>query len=126
MNYEFREWAENGSTICTDPEYTFIVDTNRNFTAYFDYLFDIEEVNLNTFKIYPVPSKGMISLSFNSKEIFIDELALMNLSGEYILRKSIGEAGSRSIDLTGNPRGVYLLQLLFNGKVIGCKKIVLH
>jgi hypothetical protein len=73
--------------------------------------------------IFPNPTSGLINISF---DVFSGKSAIAeirNPEGKIILIKSF--ENKMSIDLTGNPRGIYIIKLLNDHEMI-VRKVVLN
>jgi hypothetical protein len=65
-------------------------------------------------KVYPNPSTGLFTVSFNALEAGWAEVMITDVTGRVAHKQSVRvESGENqlAIDLIGNPQGVYLLQL---------------
>jgi hypothetical protein len=72
-----------------------------------------EALGLNL-KVYPNPSTGLFTVSFNAVESGQAHIILTDVTGRVAHKQSVRvESGENqlAIDLSGNPQGVYLLQL---------------
>ena len=70
-------------------------------------LTDITEQGLIT--VYPNPTSGTVSVVFNEKSDNPLEIEVFSMLGEQVLRKII--TSGESIDLSGNPDGIYFLRV---------------
>ena len=71
-------------------------------------------------KIFPNPSNGQFSLSFPSSTCKMVIAEISNSEGEIILNRRV-ENGAK-FDLTGNPKGIYILRFYLNNEIF-CEKI---
>jgi len=74
-------------------------------------------------KIFPNPSKGQFTLtsaSLTGKKVTAE---ISNSKGIVILKRSINN--DAIIDLTGNPKGIYILRLFIDGEILN-KKLIVH
>lgn len=71
-------------------------------------------------KIYPNPTKGLISIQSNKQ---IDELYLYDFSGKILIKQEKLPKGNNKIDITSYPQGVYLMRCLY-GKQWDVFKII--
>jgi hypothetical protein len=65
--------------------------------------------------LYPNPTNGHITLSFGtpqSRESFVE---IYNLQGAQVFSKTYQNTTSATIDLTGNPAGVYVVKVIADG-----------
>jgi hypothetical protein len=80
------------------------------------------------FKIYPVPSSGIINISFTAKENGKGEIIIINALGMPVIRKTIGTiAGTNSYSLNAIqlPNGVYSLKIT-TGNTIRVQKLIIQ
>lgn len=68
--------------------------------------------------IYPNPSDGIFY--FNNAEIFVNSWSVYNLEGSLIKKNDISSK-SGVIDITGAPKGVYLLKIISSDKTFNQK-----
>ena len=73
-------------------------------------------------EVYPNPTQGMLTLSCGNAGPRL-EYSLFNLTGQRVLTGTL--EGSVQLNLTGQPGGLYVLQLVGEGQVI-TRKIVLR
>lgn len=62
--------------------------------------------------IYPNPTKGLITISFGSTPIKQSFLEIFNTEGKRIIFKIYENTISATIDLTGYPKGMYLVRTI--------------
>ncbi len=89
----------------------------------------VNENNIsNNVKVFPNPSKGQITVSFDVENDGVFEVKLLNMNGQLIRDdKAEGYTGhyQKTFDLSSEPKGVYLLSIISNkGKTD--KKVVLR
>lgn len=83
------------------------------------------ETNNDLLKVYPNPSSGKLNISFGSDKN-IEFINIMDMSGKTILYAPIIDSKSiHEIDLSGQAKGVYVLQVQSNGKR-QTKKLILE
>lgn len=81
----------------------------------------VEEI---TFKVYPNPTNGKYSVSFNSSLDDI-ELAIFDLSGKIVYKRSYDAASSLiELDATALTSGIYFINIKTNDGHIGREKLV--
>jgi len=78
----------------------------------------VEEFNSNSFKIYPNPTDGIITIETNLQ---IQKIEVFSILG----RKIRAFKNTTTLDLANEAAGIYLLKMTIDGQVIN-KKIVLH
>jgi hypothetical protein len=71
-------------------------------------------------KIYPNPTTGNITVTWMDGDALLN---IVNVSGETVLQKNI-KSGITNVDLSKLTNGVYLAEILLNGKVAYQQKIV--
>ena len=76
-----------------------------------------DPVPVNTFlKAYPNPTTGLLTLP---EVVANDQIKVVNqLSGKTVLIKTITENGSTQLDLTNQPAGNYIIQLIRNNQLL--------
>lgn len=67
--------------------------------------------------IYPNPTSGQLSIMLNATKSNNAIVEIFNSKGKTVLLKSLGNSSNVSIDLTGNPKGIYLTKLMLDEKV---------
>jgi hypothetical protein len=72
-------------------------------------------------KLYPNPTSSLINLAFSSIPIKNAIIEVYNTEGNKILSKSFRNITNAIIDLTGNPKGLYLVKLSFDVEIINWK-----
>ncbi len=84
----------------------------------------LKENNSGVLKIYPIPARDKITISFGEvpgKKVFIE---LYDIQGELVLSDTLQNANVATIDLTNHSKGVYLLRLITDSEII-CKTVYL-
>ncbi|HEY8400910.1 MAG TPA: M43 family zinc metalloprotease [Cytophagaceae bacterium] len=76
---------------------------------------------MNNISIYPNPAKESISISF--KDLYIDEINLINSLGE-IIYKEKGNREELHIPCSNYPKGIYTINILTNDKTLVKKLII--
>lgn len=80
----------------------------------------VDEVeNNSSITIFPNPTKGVFTINFSQK---IDEVEVFNTLGQAVYNKKT-TFNSTTIDLTPFPKGIYLVQIKTNNKVVTKKMI---
>ncbi|MDP4267010.1 MAG: T9SS type A sorting domain-containing protein [Bacteroidota bacterium] len=77
----------------------------------------ISQLNNEKIKTYPNPSLGKFEVSFETKPASNVKVEIFNIEGELILSKAFINTTNISFDLKGNPKGIYLIKLLIDGKL---------
>ncbi|MEI7501278.1 MAG: putative Ig domain-containing protein, partial [Bacteroidota bacterium] len=78
----------------------------------------IDQINgqNDAIKIFPNPTSGLINISFNSLSGETAIAEVYNLQGEVIRTNTFRQ--SFRMDMTNNPKGIYILKLLFDDEII--------
>jgi hypothetical protein len=98
---------------------------STNFKIIVNNPVSIDQINRQSedIMIFPNPTNGLINISldaFSGKPAIVE---IRNPEGKVVLKKSF--ENKMSIDLTGNPGGIYLLKLFYDHEMI-CRKVVLN
>jgi Zn-dependent metalloprotease len=83
-----------------------------------------DELALSGFGVYPNPTAGIINIDFESNKAAITQLKLIDMRGNIVLNKIVdGTSGKQALtlDISNNPEGIYLLQLLQGSQIINQK-----
>ncbi len=79
----------------------------------------IPELNMSSIKLYPNPSEGVFTLDFGSNSIEDTRIEVFNALGELLENAIIENNASKIyVDLTGNPNGLYYLNIISDGKLV--------
>lgn len=81
----------------------------------------LEEVNLNTFSIYPNPAKDELTISSDDVAA---TYSLVDITGKRVLNGRTGSNGATTINVSNLKRGVYFIKFFDNENFIGTKKLV--
>lgn len=84
---------------------------------------NISFYNLGGFSVYPNPSSEIINLELPNELDF--EVELVYLKNENSFQYSLASGKEKTININTLPRGDYLLKILFEGKVIHEKRILI-
>lgn len=103
-NYEFVEWTENGTVLSQEPEMSFVVTGSRNLVARFEYYDGVSEF-LGNCSVYPNPTTGLVTVSGLEEG---SEVKMIDGTGRFVLEKK-DVFSNETIDVSGLPRGTYLL-----------------
>ncbi|MFH1319235.1 MAG: T9SS type A sorting domain-containing protein [Bacteroidota bacterium] len=83
---------------------------------------------INSFKIFPNPNTGELTIEIELKELLDIELKVFSILSQEIFAEKIEDISgnySKRINLTGHPTGIYNLQILMENKMIS-KKIIIR
>jgi len=116
-NFGLYCYSQNDSTVWT-------YDNMASSCQYNVSVDDLEsELQLS---LFPNPVSSILSIEFESKEE-IELLIVTDILGNIIKKHQINlNQGKAAIDLSTNSSGVYFLNVLSNGQLIGTRKIVLQ
>jgi len=84
----------------------------------------VDEVNADTFNIYPNPTKGILNIDSNNTYSDLS-VEIFNLLGSQVLETRINSA-NESIDVSGLTKGLYLLKLSSDTEALITKKIIIE
>ncbi len=82
----------------------------------------INDLNTNNIKIYPNPNKGRFVIETGSLNII--SLKIYNVSGELIYEKNTGFNKTLPIDISEQPKGIYILNLKTQNNVAEYRVII--
>jgi hypothetical protein len=83
---------------------------------------------VETIKVFPNPTSGLLNVSFNVKEAQTVSLEVLSMTGNAVYAESLGNiqgAVSKQLDLSGLAKGIYMLKMT-GGKGVKMSKIVLQ
>jgi hypothetical protein len=78
-----------------------------------------------SFRFFPNPAKDKIHLSFGTADFSHAKVSIIDRIGKEIFSETIHCCSTATVDLPGNPAGIYFLRLTIDGEVIS-KKIILE
>ncbi len=112
-------WTE-GLRCYEDEEFGFY---STGIAEVCDFSTSISEFKLqNSFDVFPNPSSGVIFVDVDSKEKLI--LEIIDLKGRLLYSGSF--VSSVSVDLSELRKGMYLVELKHNGRLVGLKRLVIN
>jgi hypothetical protein len=76
-------------------------------------------------QIYPIPTNGKFNITFGQLSYKNASVKITDIDGRYILSNTYSNLPSILIDLTGYPKGIYILSLTVDGERLS-KKIILE
>jgi hypothetical protein len=85
----------------------------------------IQQTFEQNIQVYPNPTTDRINIRFGSLQYKTAILEITDIFGKRISRNTYYDLSTAIIDMTGNPKGIYILNLEMDGKVIN-KKICLE
>ena len=72
-------------------------------------------------RVFPNPTKGDLTVSFDSTPYDTAIIRITNMIGEEIFSKTIHDIATESINLTSNSKGLYFISLIIDGEIINRK-----
>ena len=102
----------------------YLLQVDGNNAAFGDLVIELLS---NSLEIVPNPSKGIFKLTVSNPEAGTADVIVSDLNGKkMIVRKYnvTSDANKFEIDLSGHPKGIYMLNVLINGSNLS-KKLVL-
>lgn len=85
---------------------------------------DIAETDKQVTDIYPNPSTGNFNISFTNAA-GLQGIAITNMMGQQVKQVAVNNSNSYNFDLSGMPKGIYLVNCLFEEGTV-TRKIVLQ
>ena len=80
----------------------------------------VKQPKAHNISIYPNPTKGILNIRTDAKQLDTEVYTAM---GKLVAENKI-TTGLQQIDLSGQPKGVYFVKLMYNGKTEQRKIIV--
>jgi hypothetical protein len=77
------------------------------------------------FKVYPNPTKGIIHIEFAKNFTNILEVSIYDIRGALLIKKEIADETMLYLDLSDQPKGIYMLSLKSNNRFYLAKLIIL-
>jgi hypothetical protein len=71
---------------------------------------------IDDIQVYPNPAKNKINLSFGSMQYKTAIVNISNMSGKLIISDTCHNLSTATIELTGNTKGIYILNLIIDGQ----------
>ncbi len=86
-------------------------------------LFETDDEMLQ-FQLYPNPAKGTTQLYYQLALQQTATLQITDLMGKQLQQITLSNSGTHTIDLNNYPNGIYLCQMMIDGKLISTQKLV--
>ena len=118
--YQFKGWKENGTTVSTNPNYSFTVEADRVLKAIFQKNNGVEDLQ-ESFELYPNPVNSQLHIE---SSVVIRKLMLITLDGVLLDTKEVN-ATELEYTVQDFARGVYFIRLVTDEGVV-TKKVVLQ
>lgn len=116
---------DGGATISLkDQSGNILIESDGNygggFTEAFSYgILGTSDVEMENLTLYPNPTNGIVNIDSVSK---INNIIIYDLAGKQIRQVNVGNKNAK-IDLSGFPKGTYILKIV-NDKTIHTKKVL--
>ncbi len=125
-SYEFINWTENDQIISHDSTLSFTADSTRTLMANFQLINNITNHELAGISLYPNPTKGNITLSFQQVQGYNDVLfEVLSIDGRKLLSKPIHSELSTH-DISNLPAGMYIYRFADGGLIIKTGKLIIN
>jgi hypothetical protein len=85
----------------------------------------INDLSATMFNVYPNPSAGVFYINAAELAQYESLVTVYNLSGDVVAKVEFKGNETNRIDLTEQPAGMYMLQIILDGKVIN-KTVVIQ
>ncbi|MBA3664135.1 MAG: SBBP repeat-containing protein [Bacteroidetes bacterium] len=72
-----------------------------------------DQVNENSVILFPNPSSGVFNIHFSGTQT---KISIYDILGNFILNKSCMSDTNLTIDLSGQPKGIYILEIISEGQ----------
>lgn len=111
--------------VALDPGKQYWLQVDGNNAAFGDLTIDLESNALEAM-VFPNPSNGVFRLNVFHPEGGMAEISVCDLNGKLVISKHVQvnlNATQFDFDLTGHPKGIYILNVKLNGSAV-TKKLV--
>ena len=128
-------YGETCPSLSPDEKYMFFCRYSNKSDIYWVSTEFIKELNKPTnsviqsieqnIQVYPNPTKGKLDINFgklNTKNAVVE---ICNIAGSVVLSNTFQNITTATIDLTGNPKGIYLVNISIDGQKLS-KKICIE
>jgi len=104
-DYAFVNWTEDGEVVSEEMTYTFIITSNRNLVAHFEYTSGIgeQEADIN---LYPNPTQGEVTIEAEG----LSQVRIVNMYGQTVYNAKV-ENDQVRIDLSNMAKGIYVMHI---------------
>jgi photosystem II stability/assembly factor-like uncharacterized protein len=99
------------------------------FTATFDVLDGIKNIQNSKFRVYPNPTNGLFTISSETNKLANCMIRIYDQNGKVVAEDYLkGGTGTseRQMNLSGKSKGIYYLSFLRDGKKVSTEKIILE
>ena len=99
------------------------------FTAGWDILVGTQDQTKQKFLAFPNPTRGVFTLSAEGLNVHELKIEILNSAGQAIYTRNAVAGGgmlNQSFDLSGSPKGVYILKMVTGNTCLGESKIVVR
>jgi hypothetical protein len=124
--YTFQNWTENGIHISDEPVLNFTADSTRTLKANFQLINSIANPEFASISIYPNPTKGIVTLSFQQVHKYNDVVfEVLSIDGRKLISKPIhGKLSTQ--DISTLPTGMYIYRFTADGLMIKTGKLIMN
>lgn len=118
----FVSWEQNGQVVSTQPNYTFVVNSDVLLTANFSCSeVSIQNTSESTIKIYPNPANHYVTIEGDN----ILSVRIYSLLGEEVMHHRNNGSSNVSLNLSRLSDGIYLIEVE-TPETVTHKKLIKH
>lgn len=126
QDYAFVDWKENGNTLSTNPQISFIVNVDRELVAHFKLSVGIVGLSKPECKLYPNPTRGGFIIETNDLVGKIVNVNISGITGNVVMDiKQPLPTYSFNIDLNAQAESVYFVKIITDKGHCIIKKLIL-
>lgn len=114
LEYEYTENSDQSKSLV-------ITDSQGNQLVYGDLQLNTSDFSINHFKIYPNPVVDFLTIE--NPNLKINEILVVDMQGKLILQQPISSS-QKKLDLKNLSKGMYIIQLKSNDKILHSEKII--
>lgn len=127
QNYAFVDWKENGNTLSTEPQLSFVVNIDRDLVAHFKLTVGIVMVSKPECKLYPNPAKGVCFIETNEAAGKIISINISGITGNVVMDvKQPLPTHNLTLDLSAQAESVYFVKIITDKGHFIIKKLILQ
>ena len=125
-DFAFTQWTENGSSVSTNPVYSFEISGNRALTAEFRLTVNSRFKDVNTLKVSPNPSSGIFTIELRGIAASVSgKIKVHSVTGLEMMNRELLHGNEKIIlDLTGFAEGLYFLTIITNENNIYTSRLI--
>ena len=125
QDYNFLHWAENGSVVSTQLNYSFTVEAHRSLEARFEFAASVNTPELLPVRIWPNPAREWLYVQL-PQDIQSANLRLVNVAGQIAVSSPMTPGAEVKMDIRHLPAGTYFLQWDNMGKEKTAFKVIVE